>query len=71
MSSQKSEDRIRLTQKPKLLQCNEANDLDPGCDRCYRMYPDGLYCPTWKVVNVKIEPNTNDERKILEDYLYF
>ncbi len=65
MSSQKNENRIKLgislklTQKPTLMQCNEIDDLDPGCYRCYRMYPNGFYCPNWKIINIGIGVKKN------------
>lgn len=62
---------LQMTQKPQLLQCNEAADVEPGCRKCYRLYPDGFFCPGGEktlIIKRKINPR---ERKIIEDYLCY
>jgi hypothetical protein len=61
---------LQLIQKPLLIQCNEAADIDPGCTKCYRLYPNGFYCPFGKKL-VKTSRALPAKRKKLEDYLYF
>jgi hypothetical protein len=78
MSSQKSENRMKmgmslqLIQKPTLPKCLETYET---CTECLKTntvekFPRGFYCPAgkWKVSDQLVSEITRSERKTLEDH---
>ncbi len=69
MSSQKNPNiqkmgmSLQITQKQALLQCSFIT-----CYDCYRMYPNGFYCPRWKTIDIPISKIPRLERKTIEDF---
>jgi hypothetical protein len=63
---------LQIAQKPTLLECNETNETDPGCYRCYRLNPDGFYCPMSKKTKEETASGYSPkERETLEDHTSF